>query len=200
MNKKVVAGLVIIGVVIAVYFAVQNGLFSNNERILEDTIVQDDEYSLSFNYFAGEDGYHLAELEAGGSVLQSYILVDQDSLATYQEGSADLAPPTMSVFIFALPVTEEVEGVDQPGRITRLQNWAADNQGLTSYDLAYGTPEIIELDGVKTLQYDTDGSYQQSVYLASYRGYVYMFVGQYNRPTDNIKKDFETLISSVRFD
>lgn len=200
MNKKIAVGLGVVVAIIAVYFAIQSGIFNNKDRVVEDSLVVNEEYSFSFNYLAGEDGYHLAELNAGGSVLQSYILVVQDSLTAYQENNADIAPPTMSIFVFDLPDSEEIEGQDQPGRVTRLQNWAISNQGLTSYDRIFGTPEIIELDGVKALHYDTDGSYQQSIYLASYRGYIYMFVGQHERPTDTIKKDFESLIQTVRFE
>ena len=106
MNKKKIIGFGVVVVAIVAYLLFQNGFFTNTERVLEDRLVENDEYSLSFNYYAGEDGYQLAELDAGGDVLRSYILVEGEGLAEYQETSGDIAPPTMSIFIFALPVTE----------------------------------------------------------------------------------------------
>ncbi len=199
MNRKI---LILVGIVaiIAAYFLTQSWFSTNEDRVLEDRLVENDEYSLSFNYFAGEDGYQLAGPASDGEVLQSYVLIQQDSFVEFQQGEAETTPPTMSIFVFELPDVEEVEGEDRPGRITRLQNWAVNNQGLTSFDRIYGTPDIIEIDGVKAIQFDTDGTYQQSIYLASYRGYIYMFVGQYERPTDTLRKDFQSLIESVRFE
>lgn len=169
----------------------------SKERVLDDALVENSSYALSFNYLSGEDGYELVSSATSDEFLQSYVLVDKSDLAKYQSSEIDTAPPTMSIFIFELPDNETEEEV---GRITRLQNWAQNNSGLTSFEQIYGTPKIIEIDGVKALEYTTDGTYQQTIYLASYRGFVYMFVGQYDRPTDFIKADFETLIQSVRFE
>lgn len=199
MNKKILI-IVAIAAIIGAYFLAQSWVVNNAERVLEDRLVENDEYSLSFNYYGGEDGYALAGPASDGDVLQSYVLIQQDSFVEFQQGESNITPPTMSIFVFELPDVEEVEGEDRPGRITRLQNWAVNNQGLTSFDRIYGTPDIIEIDGVKAIQFDTDGGYQQSVYLASYRGYIYMFVGQYERPTDTLRKDFQSLIDSVRFE
>ena len=197
MFKKVTILVVIALLVVLVYVLFFQS--NQNERILTEVLVENDAYAISFDYLDGEDGYEIIESATSDNFLQSYVLIEKSQLADYQASDAKTAPPTISIFVFQLPEAEEGEG-EQPGRITRLQNWAQSNQGLTSFDRIYGTPEIVEIDGVKALEYSTDGIYQQSIFLASYRGYVYMFVGQYDRPTDFVKADFEKLMESVRFD
>ncbi len=189
----VVAALLIALVYILVF---QSG---QGERAVSDVLIENDTYSLSFNYFDGVDGYELINSATSDNFLQSYVLIEKEKLVDYQVSDAETAPPTISIFILQLPEAEEVEG-EKPGRITRLQNWAQNNSGLTSFERIYGTPKIVEIDGVKSLEYSTDGTYQQSVFLSSYRGYVYMFVGQHDRPTDDIKADFETLMTTVHFE
>ena len=171
----------------------------SKDRVLEDALVENDNYSLSFNYLSGDDGYELINSATNDEFLQSYVLVGKEDLSEFQNNQIETAPPTMSIFIFQLPEEEVAEG-EEIGRITRLQNWAQTNAGITSFEQIYGTPKIIEIDGVKALEYTTDGTYQQSIFLSSYRGYIYMFVGQYDRPTDFIKADFETLMQTVRFE
>jgi len=196
MSKKYLI-IIVVAVILLVYAYVSRT--GPSERILEDVFVENDNYSLSFNYVAGEDGYELIQSSTQDDFLQSYVMVGKNELLAYQENEADTAPPTMSIFIFHLPDEEVAEG-EEVGRVTRLQNWAQSNSGITSYEQIYGTPKIVEIDGVKALEYSTDGIYQQSIFLASYRGYIYMFVGQYDRPTDSIKSDFVNLMQSVRFE
>ena len=188
--------LAVVAVLIAGFF-----WFGQEEpRVVEDQLVENSEYRLSFNYPGGPDGYELVESNTSDRFLQSYVIVEGSELEKFQTTEVELAPPTMSIFMFQLPEEEVPEGEERPGRITRLQNWAQANAGLTAFDQIYGTPDIVEIDGVKALEYTTDGPYQQTVYLVSYRGTIYMFLGQYDRPTDQIKQDFETLLQTVRFE
>lgn len=197
MSKTYFIILGLSALVILGYFAF---FFSGGmvERATEPALVDNDQYAIGFNYLAGEEGYELIQSNTQDDFLQSYVLVDKAELAEYQENQEETAPPTISVFIFQLPEEESTE--EGSGRITRLQNWAQANAGITSFDQIYGTPEIVEIDGVKGLEYFTDGLYQQTIFLVSYRGYVYMFVGQFDRPTDLIKQDFEALMETVRFE
>lgn len=189
--------IAIIAIIVAAVVIVLE--MDSQERVLEDVLIENDTYSLSFNYWAGQDGYELIESSTSDDFLHSYVLVDAVALDEFRSNDSETAPPTMSIFVFQLPDNESPDG-ERVGRITRLQNWAQSNAGITSYEQIYGTPEIIEIDGVKALEYTTDGTYQQTIYLASYRGFVYMFVGQYDRPTDFVKADFDTLMESVRFE
>jgi hypothetical protein len=192
-NYFIIAGITLLIAVFVVFFETRT-----EERVVAVATVDNDQYSLAFDYLSGEDGYELIESTTSDDFLQSYVLVDRVALADFRANEVETAPPTISIFVFQQP--EETEAEADIGRITRLQNWAQANAGLTSFAEIYGTPDIIELDGVRALEYTTDGTYQQAIFLANYRGFIYMFVGQYDRPTDNIKADFETLMTTVRFE
>lgn len=201
MSRKHIVILITLLLAVVVYFLWSNS--DKTERTLEDNLVENSTYSLSFNYPGGADGYELIESNTSDDFLQSYVLVEKTALAEYRASEAETAPPTISIFIFQIPDSEDEENeeeAERPGRITRLQNWAQANAGLTSFADIYGTPDIVEVDGVKALEYSTDGVYQQAIYLVSYRGFIYMFVGQYDRPTDFIKGDFENMMQNVRFE
>ena len=83
--------------------------------------------------------------------------------------------------------------------MTRLRNWAEANNGLTSYALARSAPEEVVVDGVKMLHYQTDGLYQQDVYIALYSSKYYLFVGQYDGEVDPAYAAFKKLVNSVSF-
>ncbi len=203
MNKKhaFLIGLAILVLAIAVYFIWGKGWLSKQTNsVVVDQTVHNSELSLSFTYSSGEDGYSLVEPPVEGNLIDAWIIMPTADYVSYQQAENTDAPASMSVFVFKLPDESVADTEERTGRITRLQNWANENKTITLIDRAYGTPEVVELDGVKALQYDTTGLFEQSIYLASYQGNVYMFVGQYNRPTDEIKVDFEKLMTSVRFE
>jgi hypothetical protein len=199
MSSKVYFAVVAIVVIfIGVFF----WLLPEAPRVTEPVVVEDTQFRMSFTYPGGPDGYELVESNTSDSFLQSYVMVERSAWEAFQAAAGEVAPPTMSIFIYQQPDEEAdtLEREPRPGRISRLQSWAQANAGLTAFDQIYGTPEVVEIDGVKALEYTTDGIYQQSIYLSSYRGTIYMFLGQYNRPTDVIKQDFENLMQTVRFD
>lgn len=199
MNKRAVYIGVAVVVAIACLIWVKSWFDGQTESATVYETAQNAELSIAFAYPGGEHGYSLIEPPVEENMLDAWILMPTADYASFKEAESSDAPASMSVFIFSLP-DEEASSEERAGRITRLQNWATDNKNITLIDRAYGTPDIVELDGVKALKYDTTGLFEQSIYLASYRSYVYMFVGQYNRPTDDIKQDFEELIASVRFE
>lgn len=155
---------------------------------------------LYFSYPSGESGLSLIEPPVDGENLtQAFILIPAKKYTEYQESSLDGdAPATISIFVFNLP-DDTATGTERVGRIARLQNWALDNQSLTLFDQTNGTPDIVELDGVRALNYSTETSYKQDIYLVSYKARVYMFVGQYEKSTDDIHKVFSEVIASVAF-
>lgn len=200
MNKKLIFFVVVPVVVLAVvYLAVVKPMLDNRtESVVVYQLAQNEQLEIQFSYPSGEDGYSMIEPPVEAPMLDAWILMSTPEYISFQGGESTETPASMSVFVFSLP--DDTSEGEQVGRITRLQNWAQSNSGITAYDRIYGTPDVVEIDGVKALEYTTDGLYQQTVYLASYRSRVYMFVGQYDRPTDAIKSDFETLIQSVHFE
>ena len=199
--------LVIVGVVVVVLFIIayvlwgKTWLENKTQSVVVYETASNSELSIAFTYPSGDAGYSIVEPPVEGNLQDAWIMMDAQAYIDYQNAEASDAPASMSVFVFKLPDEASVaENEERAGRITRLQNWATENKNITYIDRAYGTPEIVEIDGVKALKYDTTGLFEQSIYLASYQSNVYMFVGQYDRPTDDIKQDFEVLMASVKFE
>ena len=210
MNKKI---LIIIGVVIALILAFVGyrqfaGAPSTQDIPAEQKTVTNQEFGLSFNYIGGETGFALVEPPATGSIKKSYILMPTADYADFQKATEPgETPASISVLVFMLEDEAEASTTQAVGttteresRIARLQNWAIDNNILTSFNTAKATPDIIEIDGVKALHYQADGLYQQEIYLASYRNRVYMFAAQYDKADDITITSFPALIGSISFD
>ena len=176
--------------------------------------VKNNDLDLEFKYPGGEDGFVLLQPDGTQQgILKSYLMLPKAEYESYKavEGPSE-APAGMNIFIFKLEDKDEATtterateatstGTSTPreSRITELQNWATDNNGFTSINLAKNTPEVVEIDGIKALHYQADGLYQQDIYLVSYKDRVYMFVGQYNELTDMTYTSFQELIKSISF-
>jgi hypothetical protein len=208
LNKKILYGIIVIVVLGALLFAYQWYKTHPNDDVMiptdKEMLIAND-VGLRFSYPVGDNGLTLIEPPfENQAFMKAYILipsVDYDDYQKSPEGRE--APAAISVFVYELGDDEAITGSsteDRPNRITRLQNWAKDNSTITSFNSAKGTPDIIELDGVKTLHYKADGLYQQDIYLASYHNNVYMFVSQYNAETDITYMAFQELIASVGLD
>ncbi len=203
MQKRLIFVAIAVVVIAAVVYGVwgRQWLSGLTESVVVYETASNEDISLAFTYPSGEAGYSLIEPPVQGELIDAWIMMETPSYIKYQQGDKSETPASMSVFVFKLPEEATVaENEERAGRITRLQNWANEKKNITYIDRAYGTPEIVEIDGVKALKYDTTGLFEQSIYLASYQSNVYMFVGQYDRPTDDIKQDFEALMASVKFE
>jgi hypothetical protein len=161
--------------------------------------VTNPELAFSFAYPKGSDAFTLLEPDGTDKgILKSYIMMPASDYESYKNSGGE-APAAMNVFVLALGDTTATTS-EADTRITELQNWAADNSTLSSIKQAKATPDVVVLDGVKALHYEADGLYKQDIYLVSYRGHVYMFVGQYDKQTDVTYTAFQDLIKSVLFD
>ncbi len=168
------------------------------------TTIENEEMAFAFTYPSGEEGYTLIEPQVSTSsdsiIKEVYLLLDTKEYISFQGEEVDgEAPATVSIFVTTLPKEVETEGAEEVSRVDRLRKWAEQNAPLSSYNLKTSEPEQIELDGIATLKYKTDGLYKQEVYLSTYKGNVYVFTGQYNEETDAIRIMFTNLMNSVMF-
>lgn len=209
MNKKIliIAGILIAIIVAFVGYKQFAGAPTPQDLGAEKQTVTNEEYGLSFAYLVGEAGFSLVEPPVSEGIKKSYILIPTPEYADFQNSTeARETPASISVLVLLLEEedtkveTEAGTTTERESRITRLQNWAMDNNILTSFNVAKATPDIIEIDGVKALHYQADGLYQQDIYLASYKNRVYMFTAQYNELDDITIASFPALIESISFD
>ena len=201
MNKK--NYLILGGLIGVIVLTVSYQLYVTHKAALpyEATTPQtvaNTELSFSFSYPKGSDAFTL--LEPNGTdkgIIKSYIMMPTAAYEGYKNSGGD-APAAMNVFVFNLQ-GKNATSSETDSRITELQNWAADNSTLSSIKQAKTTPDVVALDGIKALHYQADGLYQQDIYLVSYKGYVYMFVGQYDKQTDSTNTAFQDLIKTISF-
>ncbi len=201
MNKKtylILGGLIgVIVLIVAYQLYVTHKAALPYEATTPQTVANT-ELSFSFSYPKGSDAFTL--LEPNGTdkgIIKSYIMMPSAAYEGYKSSGGD-APAAMNVFVFNLQ-GKNATSSETNSRITELQNWAADNSTLSSIKQAKTTPDVVALDGIKTLHYQADGLYQQDIYLVSYKGYVYMFVGQYDKQTDSTYTAFQDLIKTISF-
>ena len=166
--------------------------------------VNDETYGLSFSFDEGEEAFTLVEPPVNQAGIQkSYIMLLTKAYADYQQSdNVAEAPAGMNVFILTLEEegnTENATTAEQADRMTRLKDWAMRFDGLTQYSKKKAEPEEVEIDGLKALKYQTEGLYQQTIYLATYKNNVYMFIGQYTEQSDITYTAFEKLLTTISF-
>jgi hypothetical protein len=198
------AGILFIATLIFGFLFLQKRAEAPTTAAGTERMVTDETYGISFRFKEGPDAFTLVEPPEGQAGIQkAYVLLPTGDFNTYKESEdAREAPAGMQLFIFAEePETDDetASGTERLDRMTRLKNWAVERDSLTQFTKASTEPEVVEIDGLKALKYKADGLYQQTVYLASYKNRIYMFVSQYNDPTDSTALEFEPLIESISF-
>lgn len=198
--------LVLVAVGILLYQQVIKPQLDNRTvSVVVPMLIENEDLSFAFTYPSGEDAYSLIEPplppETSNGLKKAYLIMDTKAYLEYQDlDEASEAPPAVSVFVFER--LDEVLGVaPEDSRAAKLEAWAKHYDAYTSFSVDKRTaePEAITVDGVKGIRYETDGLYQQQIYLLDHQGNVYMFVGQYNEKTDATYSMFNDLMASVMF-
>ncbi len=201
--------LLIIGVILAILtIGVGYQLYTKKTEAPTTTgatqVVENKALAISFSYNGGEDAFTLVEPpENQAGIQKAYVLMPTAAYNDYKNSEdAREAPAGMSIFILKLDEggnTENATTAERADRMTRLKDWAVRFDGLTQYSQKKAEPEEVEIDGLKALKYQADGLYQQTIYLATYKNNVYMFVSQYNEQSDITYTSFDALLGSVSF-
>jgi hypothetical protein len=170
-------------------------------------VVERTDLNLTFTYTGGKDGYAFVEPPLSDEMNVKgidgvFIMMDADEYASYRElPPGGESPKSMTVFVVkegaeatSTTVGTTTERID---RKTKLRAWAEENALLTSYNLAQGTIEDVEIDGASAIRYAADGLYPQVVYIVYFSDRYYLFVGQYDGEGDSMKGDFDALVQSV---
>ena len=215
MNKQHLAVIILVLIALVGFGAYYYSTHKTGDEaaLVAGETVTNKDLDLEFKYPGGDTGFELLQPDGTDKgILKSYLMIPKAEYQTYKttEGATE-APAGMNVFILALPdndatstdatapATTTSTSTPRMSRIAELQEWANKNSTFTSIGLAKAAPETVEIDGVKALHYQTDGLYQQDIYLVSYKNRAYMFVGQYNDLKDITYTSFQELIKSVSF-
>jgi hypothetical protein len=168
------------------------------------TIVRP-EAGLEFTYLEGPDAFSLFEPSTVAEPLQSaFIIVPSPQFVALRNQEEIETPRSISLFVYDKrnaydrPDENSPEGEDL-SREGRLLRWAAENDSITGLSQAIAEPTEIDIDGVSGLTYQTVGTFPQTIYLVSYRDFIYFFVGQYETEGDAMQEAFSNLIDSIYF-
>jgi len=166
------------------------------------TTIENKDLDVAFTYPSGEAGYTMVEppvaTTTSDGIQKIYLILNTAEYIAFQAVAAETeAPKLISVFVISLP--ELPDDIETPDRVTVLRNWAEQTPQLSSFSLKTTEPEEVEIDGVKAIHYQTEGTYKQEVYLAYHKGRVYVFTGQYIEESDDIRATFTNLIASLTF-
>jgi len=196
MSKKTrsflsIAALVIIVVIVAIW------LYTGAQNTTPSSISADDgsgmltytnnTYGFAFLYPVT---YSLSEHAATGtspiyaSLLYSIILTQNPSPTTAQNVDG---PPSINVDVYNYTAT------------STLVDWLSQNSTATNFTLPgtdYATTTLT--GGISAVAYRWSGLYGAEVVAVAVKHRIILFTGMYSSPTDKIKQDFESLITSVQ--
>jgi hypothetical protein len=199
--KKLPLFIVLLVLVLATIYIlfIKPGLDGRTSSVVPVS-VESEEYNFAFSYPSGEEAYVLIEpvippTTSDGLKKVSIIMNNQDYMDYHSSAGEIDTPPTVSIFV----VKETKYSDSEDDRLTRLKKWASQNSRYTSYTNKISELEEVGIDGIKAFRYHTSGYYQQEVYLVSHRGNIYVFVGQYEKTSDNIFDMFQNLINGIVF-
>jgi hypothetical protein len=202
--KKISIGIGLVALVVAAYFVYTNmvkpKLDNRTVEVVSLVTIENLEQDFAFSYPSGEAGYSVVEppmSDESTDLIKAYILMPTKDYIKFQSEDAVDTPASLNVFVYNIP--DVVNQTPDKSRLEKLRLWADSYPQFSSIGLVEAEPEQVSLDGVKGLRYETDGIYQQVIYLFSYNGRVYQFVGQFDGADTNQREVFESLVTSVVF-
>lgn len=207
-TKLILVGAVAVGIILVVILIARPWFQSRTVTTVVNEKIERPALNIAFTFPSGEAGYSFLEpvLEENASDNEpeaAFIMILSEAYMKFQEAPAGgEAPPSMSLFVFAKPAESTstvASGTPELDRITRLRNWTVAHEAVTSYSLAKDVPVEVDIDGVQALHYQTEGLYQQDVYVAFNKGRYYLIVGQYDGEADPQYATFQELVKSISF-
>jgi hypothetical protein len=186
-NLIVVAFVVIIALV---YFALKIDK-GNSGEVLDNqsAIYTSSEIGLSFVYPSGPDGYVVDErmpVDLGTGLVKNILLQrTEDTLKQPPENSE--WPPMIVVSVFENQ-KKQFAGV-----------WASENIQYSNINLKQGEIKEVVVGGANAIAYMADGLYASDNVVVAHGENIYVFNGQFIDENSDIRRDFESLLASVKF-
>lgn len=155
---------------------------------------------LMFKFPSGQDALALIEPPTGNvastGIKEVYLMMDNDKYNEFSKNEGEIPPASISIFV--VPYVEAF-GVEEMSRVEKLRAWAIENPQFSSWAAATTEPESFEVDGVRSITYQTESVYKQNVHLVLYSDDIYIFTGQYEVEGDEMQTMFNDILASVIF-
>ncbi len=145
--------------------------------------------ALEFEYKADDTGYTIDErmpVDLGEDLIKTIILKNKKDIG--QESPVDSEePPVISISVFSNEQNLKAE------------LWANNNPEDSAIALKNSETEVVSIGGVNAIQYMSDGLYSSDTIVVNHQGFIYVIRGQFVDIESDIRKDFISLIESIRF-
>lgn len=201
MNRNIITTILVIIILVVgavIIFGgngedvVPNNMTNNgdtNEELPEGWRAYNNQtYSLSFAYPAGEDGYTLVEDQnPEGEALLALTLYNTQEYQEFQETGDDVAretPPAIGIRVF--PRSE----------FETAREWVegSDESNFMNEEVEISTTTVADTQGVS---YRWSGLYEGESRVIVHNDYIYAFSSEFINQDDEIRDDFEDILEEV---
>jgi hypothetical protein len=152
--------------------------------------TEDNTYGFEFESRTNPLGYVVQKREGNSEnpELVSYTLMlktDYEELMNSSEGRE--GPPSMSISVYKNTKKQFV------------RNWAEENSAFSNINLKRTEIGEVTLSGANAIRYGADGLYVSDNVIAASGDFIYHLSVNYLDENSQIKKDFDSLLSSFKF-
>jgi hypothetical protein len=185
---------VLIGAALAVgsYYLYMYWALGNDsvEQISEgyQTYSQSDT-GLAFDYLDGPEGYVVDErmpVDLGTGLVKNIMLTrTEDTLNELPVGGE--GPPRIVISVF------------ENAQKQFPRTWAEEHVQYSNINLIMSEVEEVVVGGANAIRYTADGLYASENVVVAHGDYLYVITGQFIDQDSQIRLDYVTLVSSIRF-
>jgi len=189
MIKKILILIAFLAIVGGLYFSPILNQAPSEEPGSTSKTYSSEKLGITFNY---SSRYFLKEHDESSGLRNRYALVlaedteENRRVFSGQEPGRD-GPPTITISVFQNNLDHYT-----------TERWVTGTND-SNFKLATGATSTITVGGEPGLAYTATGLYENKNVVVTRPNFVYMFTVSYLTPTDQIIKDFDTLLRTVRF-
>lgn len=189
MLKKIIILLGLLVVVGALYFSPLKQSIQNNTIDKNTNQYSSEKIGLGFNY---PKNYFLEERDESSGLRNRYSLVlaedteENRRVFSGQEPGRE-GPTTITISVFQ----NNLDHYTAERWITGVND--------SNFKLATGSTSSLTVGGEPAITYNATGLYENKNVIIARPNFIYMFTVFYNTPSDQIIKDFEALLETVKF-
>jgi hypothetical protein len=187
MANKIVSVVIILAVILLGYFLLNNKVETDNLSEMESYLSE--KLGLEFEY---PKTYFIQEIEESTEErFRTTLVLAEDTEENRRvfagEEPGREGPPTITIGIFQ-------NNLDN----YQTENWIK-NTSFSNHGLSDGRLDEVFIGGERAIGYSATGLYENKNVVIARDNFIYMFTVFYLSPEDQIIKDFEDLLKTVKF-
>lgn len=186
MNKIYIAALILALVFIGSYFFHKA---DKNEMVSTTSTYSNPNLGIEFTYKVGSNGYVIREILAPDSAqdLKGTIVLMRTEDALREMPVGGEGPATITIQVVKNSKNQEPEV------------WAESHNIYSNVNLKLGDTSEYVLGTVKAVRYAATGLYESDNVVAIFGENVYVFTGNYMDAESELRKDFISILGSIKF-